>query len=216
MVEEKLLKYEGVEYIVSSDGHIYSTSNIGRGKYHKEISQRENSDGYMCITVGKNGKRTTGRVNRMVALAFIPNPNNFPEVNHKDCNRKNNNVDNLEWCTHEYNIEHSAKLGNYKNKCGDKNPNYKNDTLKKRFENDPDLKKIQSRPRGKNGRAVQVEIEDTLTGKVVQFDCMTDAAEYVISNGYTNAKTLYSVSNKISQKAKNKMVFYKCLKARFI
>ena len=60
----------------------------------------------------------------MVALNFLPNPNNYPEVNHIDCNRLNNKVDNLEWVSKEQNILHSFKYGKKSNK-GIKNPNSK-------------------------------------------------------------------------------------------
>ena len=89
MAEEKIITIMGVDYIVSSDGKVYSTNVNGFGpvKYHQEISQRKNADGYMQITVGKTGHRSQYRVHRMVAEAFIPNPDNLPEVNHKDYNR---------------------------------------------------------------------------------------------------------------------------------
>ena len=94
---EKIVNVKGVEYIVSDDGKIFSTKNIGRGKYHKEISQRENKDGYMMVTVGLNSNRTGVRVHRIIAEAFIDNPLNLPEVDHIDRDRKNNSVDNLRW-----------------------------------------------------------------------------------------------------------------------
>lgn len=97
MIEEKIINVFGIDYIVSSDGKVYSTHNVGRGKYHKEISQRENEDGYMVITAGKTHHRRSMRVHRMVALAFVPNPNNLPEVDHIDNNRKNNSASNLQW-----------------------------------------------------------------------------------------------------------------------
>ena len=102
---EKLTNVMGVEYIVSDDGRIFSTKNIGRGKYHKELSQRENIDGYMMVTVGKNGERRTKSVHRIIAEAFIDNPLGLPEVDHIDRNRKNNSVDNLRW------------ISSYENKC---------------------------------------------------------------------------------------------------
>lgn len=94
---EKFFTVEGIEYIVSTDGKIYSTNNIGRGKYHKEIKQRKNHDGYMVITTGKTGDRKTRFVHRIIAQAFIPNPLGLPEVDHIDRNRTNNDVSNLRW-----------------------------------------------------------------------------------------------------------------------
>lgn len=94
---EKLFTVYDMEYIVSTDGKIYSTKNNGRGKYHKEISQRENADGYMMVTCGKNNHRRTERVHRIIAKAFIENPSGYLEVDHIDGNRKNNNVSNLRW-----------------------------------------------------------------------------------------------------------------------
>lgn len=96
---EKLFECKGVTYIVSTEGKIYSTSNAGRGKYHKELSQRLDSDGYLCVTVGSNSQRTRMRVHRIIALAFIENPDNLPEVDHIDNNKINNSVENLRWVT---------------------------------------------------------------------------------------------------------------------
>ena len=109
-IEERILNVKGIDYIVREDGKIFSTHNRGRAKYHQEIKQRMNSDGYMCITVGKTGNRTVASVHRLVAKAFIPNPLNLPEVNHKDYNRANNSVDNLEWCSHKENIDYAMEF----------------------------------------------------------------------------------------------------------
>ena len=85
-------------YIIYSNGIIWS---IKRNKFLKASIQK--NTGYTRIGVDKK----TYRIHRLVAQAFIPNPNNFPEVNHKDKNKANNHIDNLEWCTHRENIEHS-------------------------------------------------------------------------------------------------------------
>ena len=56
-----------------------------------------------------NGNRKTIKTHRLVAIAFLPNPENLPDVNHKDFNRRNNNVENLEWCTEKYNTQYTSK-----------------------------------------------------------------------------------------------------------
>lgn len=66
--------------------------------------------------LSKNGKRKGFRVHRLVATAFILNPNNYYCINHKDENKLNNNVDNLEWCTIAYNNSYGNKLDNYRQK----------------------------------------------------------------------------------------------------
>ena len=99
MIKEKIIELYGVEYIVSSDGNIFSTKNVGRGKYHKQLTQRLDADGYYEVTVGKNYKRVSMKVHRIIALAFIPNPNNLPEVDHIDNNKINNDASNLQWIT---------------------------------------------------------------------------------------------------------------------
>ncbi len=105
MAEEKIINVVGVDYIVSSDGHIFSTKNKGRGKHHKEINQRKNVDGYMDVTVGPNSFRTTRKVHRLVAQAFLPPPpDDTYEIDHKDRNRSNNDVSNLQWVTHQENV----------------------------------------------------------------------------------------------------------------
>ena len=102
--------YEGL-YQVSSYGRVKTLArlvidSIGRETIRKEkvLSTRPSSQtGYPTINLFKDGKRTTVNVHRLVAEAFIPNPNNLPCVNHKDESRNNNFVDNLEWCTYRYN-----------------------------------------------------------------------------------------------------------------
>ena len=97
--------YEGL-YQVSNLGRVKSLEKIdARGWHRKEkiLVQIDNMHGYYQLMLYKNKNKKKISVHRLVALAFIPNPNNYPCVNHKDENKHNNNADNLEWCTHKYN-----------------------------------------------------------------------------------------------------------------
>lgn len=67
--------------------------------------------GYMLVHIIIDGKKINKLVHRLVAQTFIPNPDSLKEVNHKDCDRTNNNVDNLEWCSRSYNIQYREKFG---------------------------------------------------------------------------------------------------------
>lgn len=94
--------FEGI-YQVSSTGIVRRTDN----NYIKKPSESRN--GYMFVDLNHKEKRKHGYIHRLVAEAFIPNPNNLPAVNHKDENKTNNNVDNLEWCTYKYNNNYGGK-----------------------------------------------------------------------------------------------------------
>lgn len=84
---------------------------MGRNYLKKSILCNSNDDGkgYLQIVLTKNGKRKSFKIHKLVAKTFIPNPNNLPQVNHKDENKENNNVDNLEWCTRKYNINYGTR-----------------------------------------------------------------------------------------------------------
>lgn len=95
---------------------LYEVSNMGRVKsLHRSKSvimkQSMNPHGYMFLGLMKDGTRSNKLVHRLVATAFIRNPNNYKAVNHKDGNKKNNTVDNLEWCTSRYNTRHAYHNG---------------------------------------------------------------------------------------------------------
>ena len=92
----------------------YEISSFGRIKNKKtnHIYRFTNQYGdYFVISLYKNEKRITKRVHRLVAEAFIPNPNNYPCVNHKDLNKQNNRIDNLEWCTYSHNTIDAINKG---------------------------------------------------------------------------------------------------------
>lgn len=100
--------YEGL-YEVSNDGLIKSF-NMYRYKEPRLMKQSRQNNGYLTVVLSKNNTTKRFLVHRIVAEAFIPNPSNFEMVNHKDEDRENNNVDNLEWCTRAYNQKYSISL----------------------------------------------------------------------------------------------------------
>lgn len=98
---------------IPSFNGVYQVSNIGRVKSFKKGKERILSQsltrGYPSVTLtDENGKHATYLVHRLVGFAFIPNPNGYKEINHKDENKTNNNIDNLEWCTREYNMSYKT------------------------------------------------------------------------------------------------------------
>ena len=86
-------------YKASDKGQVYS-------KTRKKLLHQSYSNGYLKVTLVKDKVEKTILVHRLIALTFLPNPNNYPCVNHKDESRDNNNVENLEWCTYSYNINY--------------------------------------------------------------------------------------------------------------
>ncbi len=98
---------DNTNYTIHSNGDIVS---VARGK-PKTFSRRANGQGYSIVMLTLNGKRCQFTVHRLVALKFIPNPDNKPYVNHIDGNKMNNDVSNLEWCTAKENLEHARIHG---------------------------------------------------------------------------------------------------------
>ena len=91
---------------------IYSVSNIGRIRNDKTgyvLQGGYDRDGYRQVTISYNGKQYNRRICRLVAIAFIPDPQNLPLVNHKDEDKSNDRVENLEWCTVAYNNNYGKR-----------------------------------------------------------------------------------------------------------
>lgn len=109
-------------YAVSNTGKVkrlpYFPFNISGLHFRREhiCKQHIQNSGYYVVDLYKNNKRKTKLVHRLVAEAFIPNPNNYKCVNHINSNRTDNNVTNLEWCTHSYNAKWSYATNNRKEK----------------------------------------------------------------------------------------------------
>jgi len=102
---------------------LYQASNLGRiksisRKNHKIKYQEKIWSDYMCIAIYKNSKRLYTGVHRLVALAFIPNPENKPTVNHINAIRDDNRVENLEWFTHQEQVDDAWKVRKIVSKTG--------------------------------------------------------------------------------------------------
>lgn len=119
MIEEEIYKdvagYEGL-YKVSNLGNVRSVgmwTNIRGGSKRflkgRVLKSGKGKGGYLIVVLCKDGKQKTHTVHRLVAQAFIDNPNNLPEVNHIDENKENNVVTNLEWCSYSYNINYGTR-----------------------------------------------------------------------------------------------------------
>ena len=102
------------KYIVINEFDNYAISNLGNIKNIKKgniLTPYLNTNGYLTYTFCQNGVKKTFRLHRLVALYFIDNPNNLPYVNHKDGDKTNNKVENLEWCTAKENDTHARSSG---------------------------------------------------------------------------------------------------------
>lgn len=95
--------------VVGYEG-LYEVSNLGRVRslfrYKKIVKGVPTNKGYLRVTLCKDKVHRLCSIHRLVAMAFLPNPNNYPCVNHKDEIRTNNKVDNLEWCSYKYNVNY--------------------------------------------------------------------------------------------------------------
>lgn len=102
--------FEGL-YMTSNFGNIRrleGMSSDGKKWPGRILKQTQSKSGYMVVSLSKNGVSKQYRVHRLVALAFIPNPNNLPFVNHKNEDKTDNRVENLEWCDAKYNTNYGT------------------------------------------------------------------------------------------------------------
>ena len=111
----KIKNYENL-YEISNHGKVKSVKRIIKRKKNGDLPIKErilkptiNIGGYKTVALSKNNKRKIIPIHRLVAQTFISNPKNLPCVNHKDENKLNNCVDNLEWCTVKYNNNYGSK-----------------------------------------------------------------------------------------------------------
>jgi len=108
-----------IENWLNVAGYPYQVSNLGNvrsKKTNKLLKPYLTNRGYLTVGFWTNGKKKRISVHRLVASAFLPNPDNLPQVNHIDCNKTNNCVSNLEWVSGSTNITHAYKTGLMKQK----------------------------------------------------------------------------------------------------
>ena len=104
--------YEGI-YQVSNMGKVRSLDRLDARGYRRKgkiMKLTANINGYQEIKLSNNNIEKSYKVHRLVAIAFILNPNNLPEVNHKDENKHNNKTENLEFCTRTYNVNYGTRI----------------------------------------------------------------------------------------------------------
>jgi hypothetical protein len=99
-----VIGYENL-YTINTNGDVYS---VKRNKYLKHFIDK---DGYAYVSLSKNCKGKKFKLHRLLAIHFIPNPDNKPEINHIDGNKLNNELSNLEWCTSSENQLHAFRTG---------------------------------------------------------------------------------------------------------
>lgn len=168
---EKTINYNGAEITVNSDGTIIWNNSIR--------NHHLNADGYPVVTIKTDkGWRQLG-VARLIAIAFIPNPDNLSEVDHINFDRTDYSINNLRWISHAKNVRRSTV--NKPDMHGENNPNFGNRKLSAFYKEHPEIaKQKQSRPGKKNGRYKHGYY---MTGKCIDYPigeyaaCETPAAE---------------------------------------
>jgi len=114
IIYKEIPGYEGL-YKISKEGYIVALKRKRvDGRIYKQHFLKEQiicNTGYCQVGLYKNGKRRKWSVHKLVALTFVPNPKNLPEINHKDGNRRLNYFKNLEWCNRSYNVKDGYNRG---------------------------------------------------------------------------------------------------------
>ena len=198
--EFKELLYRGNNYIIGSLGSVF--------KNNKELNQTIDHDGYLRVTtLDYNTTYRRTAVHRLIAFAFLinDNPNYKKEVNHKDYDRTNNNVDNLEWISHADNVRYS--ICNKPDMSGINNPNYGNKKLSNFYNENPDIALVkQSRKGLTNGRCTKIKMyKDNCLIK--EFDYISLCCQYFIDNKLCSTTNIEGIRSQINKSIRNKNTY---------
>lgn len=153
---KEITGYEGL-YQVSSCGRVRSQHKTGNRILKQHISR-----GYCYVTLIEDNRRIMTLVHRLVAMAFLENPEDKPCVNHKDGNKENNSVGNLEWVTQSENIRHSYDVLGRRTRKGQRHTEESKEKMRQNF-----------KKRGESHNAKRVR--NIETGEI--FDCVKSASE---------------------------------------
>ena len=100
----KIIEGFNGKYGITEDGKVFSFAS------NKFLKPQATEKGYLTVCLGRGTNYKPYRIHRLVAEAYLPNPDNLPEVNHKDEDKSNNSVSNLEWCTGDYNLHYGSRM----------------------------------------------------------------------------------------------------------
>lgn len=166
-------------YFIDEQGNVYVND--------KKLKPQVDKNGYLWVNLNYDGKQHNHKIHRLVAQAFIPNPDNLQQINHKDEDKTNNRVENLEWCTNDYNIHYGTAIKRATQKRKENGFYWMEDAMKKRKQNNPNNEmwyKI-AQIKKANGTDKQEKlmipvIQLTLDGEFVkEYQSVTDAANAV-------------------------------------
>lgn len=197
--------YEGY-YEVSNRGAVRSlTRSITRKdgviqtKEARLMTPIKSQDGYLKVKLSKEGVTKTVAIHRLVAEAYVRYPGDDDdgcvyEVNHIDCDRKNNSCENLEWVTHAYNVKYAIQQRHHvctRDLTGRNNPNYDNHILTDFYREHPELRKKLGRPGNQNGRAKPIAIYDKDMNQLASFSWIGGCAQYLSDAGISGSNPKY-------------------------
>lgn len=202
-VEYRLVTIYGRSKLISESGDAYNFV-----RRNQKCTTYLNKDGYPCFGGGIP-------VHQYVALGWVDGYFDGAEVNHIDFDRTNYCASNLEWVTHIDNVHYSSDADRYAVKYGEDNPNFHNDTLHKKLENNPELRvRYYSRPGTQNGRASHIYVYSKDMELIKDFDLIKDCARWLAQKHNKDENKIPHIQSAISTAIKNNktylgMLFYK-------